>query len=90
LTNSTTAGYNGRITGSRRSDKVRESERQWKKENTVMYGFRLQRSTDAALIEYLDGQPKQTIIKAALREYIERHPAGPGPDPDPAPEAGGE
>lgn len=51
-----------------------EAERKRKKEKTVMVSIRLQKSTDAEILEYLDGEAKQTIIKAALREYMSNHP----------------
>ena len=51
-----------------------ESYRVWAKENTVMITIRLQKSTDADILKYLDGKQKQTVIKAALREYIKNHP----------------
>lgn len=42
-------------------------------QNTRQYKVKLNTTTDADLIEYLDGVPnKQGTIKAALREYIER------------------
>jgi uncharacterized protein (DUF4415 family) len=51
-----------------------ESYRVWAKENTVMITMRLQKSTDADILKYLYGKQKQTVIKAALREYIKNHP----------------
>lgn len=47
-----------------------ESERKWKQDKTVMISIRLQKSTDADILEYLNGKAKQTIIMAALREYM--------------------
>ena len=42
-------------------------------QNTRQYKVKLNTTTDADLIEYLDGVPnKQGAIKAALREHIER------------------
>ena len=46
----------------------------WDKDNTTMVSVKLQNRTDSDILQYLDGEPKQTIIKAALREYMERHP----------------
>jgi len=51
-----------------------EAKRKWQRENTVQIGFKLQKSTDADILEYFEGKQKQTIIKAALREYIQNHP----------------
>jgi hypothetical protein len=44
--------------------------KEWAKEKTVMITMRLQRSTDADILAYLDGKQKQTEIKKALRYYI--------------------
>ena len=51
-----------------------EAYKRWAKEKTVMITMRLQRSTDADILEFLDGKAKQTVIKAALREYMGNHP----------------
>ncbi len=50
-----------------------EKTKTWQKENTVVITMRLQKSTDAGILEFLSGKTKQTIIKAALREYMENH-----------------
>lgn len=50
-----------------------DAKRKWQKENTVQVPLKLQKSTDADIIEYLDGKVKNAVIKAALREYIENH-----------------
>lgn len=46
----------------------------WDRENTTMVSVKLQNRTDSDILQYLDGESRQTIIKAALREYMERHP----------------
>lgn len=46
----------------------------WDKDNTTMVSVKLQNRTDSDILQYLDGESRQTIIKAALREYMERHP----------------
>lgn len=51
-----------------------EKRKAWEKENTVVISIKLQRSTDADILSYLNGKSKQTIIKLALREYMEKHP----------------
>ena len=48
-------------------------QREWQKENTVMVTIRLQKSTDADILKLFENGQKQTIIKAALREFIENH-----------------
>ena len=45
----------------------------WDKENTVMTAIKLQRNTDADILQFLEGKQKQTVIKLALREYIANH-----------------
>lgn len=50
-----------------------QAEAAWKKENTVVVTMRLQKNTDADILQYLDGKAKQTVIKAALREYMKNH-----------------
>ena len=48
------------------------------KKNTRHYGFKMNLRTDADIVELLDSAPsKQTLIKAALREYIANHPEKP-------------
>lgn len=48
-------------------------QREWQKENTVMISMRLQKSTDADILSYLEGKTRQAVIKAAIREYMENH-----------------
>lgn len=54
--------------------KIPESQIRWMKENTVMINARLTKNTDADIIEYLEGKQKATLIKAAIREYMQNHP----------------
>ena len=60
-----------------------EAKKRWDKENTVMLSIKFQKKTDSDILEYLDSASnskttKQTTIKAALREYMERHPLSAG------------
>ena len=48
----------------------RKCEARWQKENTVMVAMRLQKSTDADILAFLEGKAKQTEIKKALRYYM--------------------
>ena len=73
MTGSALLRYNGSITKEKGCSKMTDAERKWKKENSVMLSMRLQKSTDADILEYLEGKQKQTIIKLALREYMENH-----------------
>ena len=50
-----------------------EAKRKWQKENTVFIGVKLQKSTDADILQFLEGKQRQTVIKYALREYIQNH-----------------
>ena len=50
-----------------------EAKKKWQKENTEFIGVKLQKSTDADIIEFLQGKVKNAVIKAALREYIAVH-----------------
>ena len=56
-----------------------KAKTEWIKKNAIIMPIKLMRRTEADLIEYLDlmlskGVPKGTVIKTALREYMERHP----------------
>lgn len=51
-----------------------EAKRKWQKENTVFIGVKLQKSTDADILKFLEGKQNQTTIKIALREYMKNHP----------------
>ena len=55
-----------------------EAQNRWMKENAIVFSIKLMRRTEADLIEFFDsmqarGIPKGTIIKIALREYMEKH-----------------
>ena len=53
--------------------KETDSHKKWAKENTIVFSTRLQKNTDADILAFLKGKAKQTIVKAALREYIANH-----------------
>ena len=57
-----------------------EAKRKWQKENTVFIGVKLQKSTDADILKFLDGKQNQTTIKLALREYMENRKEENAPD----------
>ena len=54
-------------------EKMKKRKAAWDKENTVMTAIKLQRNTDADILQFLEGKQKQTVIKLALREYMENH-----------------
>ena len=49
-------------------------KREWMKENTVQAAAKLNRNTDRDIVEYYGGKITAADIKAALREYMARHP----------------
>ena len=55
------------------SSKRAEQQAAWDKENTCMYTLKLNRHTDAELIEQLDKQPsKAGYIKQLIRDDIKK------------------
>ena len=53
--------------------KLYKTKAEWDKKNTVMTSVKLQYTTDADILQFLEGKQKQTVIKLALREYIANH-----------------
>ena len=51
-----------------------EAKKKWMRENTVVITAKFSRNTEQDLLDYLEGKQKATIIKVALREYMENHP----------------
>ena len=51
------------------------AKKKWDKENVLFVTTKLFANTDKDIIEYLEGKPRATTIKAALREYMENHPS---------------
>lgn len=54
-----------------RTEAQKRAEKKYKANETVFYGLRLNRKTDADLIKMLDGKNKSAIIKEALRLKLE-------------------
>ena len=50
-----------------------EAKSKWMRENTVMVTVKMMRKSDADILSFLEGKQKATVIKAALREYMEKH-----------------
>lgn len=48
-------------------------KKKWDKENVLFVTTKLFTTSDKDLIEFLDGKPRATTIKLALREYMENH-----------------
>ena len=64
------------------SDAQRKAQYAWQKSGTTVITMRLQNKADADILEYFESMVneeekigKQTIIKAALREYMANHPS---------------
>ena len=47
-----------------------ETRKAWLKENTVRFSMKLQKSTDADILQYLEGKNVQGEIKRGLRLLI--------------------
>ena len=49
------------------------AKKAWMRENTTMVTVKMLNKGDADILAFLEGKKKATVIKAALREYMERH-----------------
>ena len=59
------------------SKKQSQAKQNWMKENSKIFGVRVMKKSEPELWEYLQGKEASTVFKAALREYMERHPDKP-------------
>lgn len=50
-----------------------EKKKQWMKDNTVMATAKLNRNTDADIIDYYGGRISAANVKEALRFYMQSH-----------------
>ena len=50
-----------------------EAKKKWMKNNSTMVGVKMMNKKDADILEFLEGKSKATVIKSALREYIQNH-----------------
>lgn len=51
-----------------------ERKKAWIRANTMSVGAKLNRNTDADILDYYNDKVSAADIKAALREYMARHP----------------
>lgn len=51
-----------------------KAKKDWMKANTTMVTVKMVNKSDADILKYLKDKAKATVIKAALREYMEHHP----------------
>ena len=73
MTGDTILRYDVDIKTERRHHTMTDAERERKRQKTVMLSVRLQKSTDADILSFLEDKPTQTTIKLALREYMKNH-----------------
>ena len=52
------------------SDAQLKAQTKYDTENTVQIHLKLNRGTDADILAWLEGKPKQTVIKEAIREMM--------------------
>lgn len=46
----------------------------WKKTHTTRIAIVLYNTSDSDILAYLEGRPKATTFKEAIREYMKTHP----------------
>lgn len=51
-----------------------EAKKKWIRENSKVLSIKMMLKSDHDILEYLDGVPKATTIKAAMREYMAKYP----------------
>lgn len=56
-----------------------EAKKKWISDNTIIFSVKLMRRTEADIIEYLGkmaerGIGRGTVLKMAIREYMQNHP----------------
>lgn len=56
------------------TDAQRRAQAKWQKNNTTIIAARLQHGADKDILQFLEGKSNATIIKAAIREYMQNHP----------------
>ena len=50
-----------------------EAKTRWMRENSNNLTVKFINKSDKDILDFLEGKPKATIIKLALREYMENH-----------------
>ncbi len=50
-----------------------EAKTRWMRENSKNLTVKFMNKSDKDILDFLEGKPKATIIKLALREYMENH-----------------
>lgn len=49
-----------------------DARKEWTKKNTVFVGLKLNRNTDADILQAIEGKPRQTEIKRLVRLTLEK------------------
>lgn len=50
-----------------------EAKTRWMRENTTNLTIKFMHKSDADILAFLEGKTKATVIKEAIREYMENH-----------------
>lgn len=50
-----------------------EAKKAWMRANTTVVSVKFTHNTEKDMLDFLQGKQTATVIKAALREYMERH-----------------
>lgn len=50
-----------------------EAKTRWMRENSTNLTIKFMHKSDADILAFLEGKTKATVIKEAIREYIENH-----------------
>ena len=50
-----------------------EAKTRWMRENSTNLTIKFMHKSDADILAFLEGKTKATIIKEAIREYMENH-----------------
>ena len=56
------------------SKKQSKAKQDWMKANSKVYGVRVMKNSEPDLWGFLQGKEAATVFKAALREYMAKHP----------------
>lgn len=56
------------------SKKQSEAKQNWMKANSKVFGIRVMKNSEPEMWAYLQGEEPSAIFKAALKEYMARHP----------------
>ena len=56
------------------SKKQSKAKQDWMKANSRVFGIRVMKNSEPEMWEYLQGVEPSAVFKAALKEYMERHP----------------